>query len=70
MQPGGELGSAVSPFGGNGHFSQEWQGEQAPGFHKRSPGGNNKQKVHGPGAKRIKLDSPEEIARWREERKK
>uniref|UniRef100_A0A8C9FBI2 Nuclear FMR1 interacting protein 1 n=1 Tax=Pavo cristatus TaxID=9049 RepID=A0A8C9FBI2_PAVCR len=94
MQPGGELGSAVSPFGwfppplrpplfcppppwehgfwpppdgygpppawyppayqeplrrphggGNGHFSQEWQGEQAPGFHKRSPGGNNRQKV-------------------------
>ncbi|XP_064296907.1 FMR1-interacting protein NUFIP1 isoform X1 [Phalacrocorax carbo] len=26
--------------------------------------------AHGPGAKRIKLDSPEEIARWREERKK
>ncbi|XP_047902889.1 FMR1-interacting protein NUFIP1 [Anser cygnoides] len=26
--------------------------------------------VHGPGAKRIKLDSPEEIAKWREERKK
>ncbi|XP_054693072.1 FMR1-interacting protein NUFIP1 [Grus americana] len=26
--------------------------------------------AHAPGAKRIKLDSPEEIARWREERKK
>ncbi|NWI21540.1 NUFP1 protein, partial [Crypturellus soui] len=26
--------------------------------------------VHGPGAKKIKLDTPEEIARWREERKK
>ncbi|NXH21624.1 NUFP1 protein, partial [Bucco capensis] len=26
--------------------------------------------VHAPGAKRIKLDSPEEIAKWREERKK
>uniref|UniRef100_A0A8C5Q8B2 Nuclear FMR1 interacting protein 1 n=1 Tax=Leptobrachium leishanense TaxID=445787 RepID=A0A8C5Q8B2_9ANUR len=26
--------------------------------------------MHGPGAKRIKLDTPEEIAKWREERKK
>ncbi|XP_006639129.3 FMR1-interacting protein NUFIP1 [Lepisosteus oculatus] len=26
--------------------------------------------MHGPGAKKIKLDTPEEIARWREERKK
>ncbi|NWR76238.1 NUFP1 protein, partial [Centropus unirufus] len=28
------------------------------------------QNVHAPGAKRIRLESPEEIARWREERKK
>ncbi|KAM9319947.1 FMR1-interacting protein NUFIP1 [Gastrophryne carolinensis] len=26
--------------------------------------------MHGPGAKRIKLDTPEEIAKWREERRK
>ncbi|MEE6471126.1 hypothetical protein FKM82_009187 [Ascaphus truei] len=26
--------------------------------------------MHGPGAKRIKLDTPEDIAKWREERKK
>ncbi|NXG46980.1 NUFP1 protein, partial [Psilopogon haemacephalus] len=30
----------------------------------------HRKNAHTPGAKRIKLDSPEEIARWREERKK
>ncbi|KAJ7426591.1 NUFIP1, FMR1 interacting protein 1 [Willisornis vidua] len=52
-----------------GNFSQKWQGKQVPAFGKR-PEENNKPKAHAPGAKRIKLDSPEEIARWREERKR
>lgn len=31
--------------GGNGNFSQKWQGKQAPGFSKRCPEENNKPKV-------------------------
>ncbi|KAF4025573.1 hypothetical protein G4228_017719 [Cervus hanglu yarkandensis] len=35
-----------------------------------SPRRKQKKKMHAPGMKKIKLDTPEEIARWREERRK
>ncbi|KAG2456575.1 NUFP1 protein, partial [Polypterus senegalus] len=55
---------------GHDYFSQNQDVPQFPTCHSWPNQNGFKKKMHRPGAKRIKLDTPEEILKWREERKK